>query len=62
MISLELSFVFVFHSCVAVGCGSKAVIGHFNARSVVVIGGFEFVFEVLVGLWFEVCEEGVRGL
>ena len=51
MISLELSFFFVFHRCLSVGCGSKAVIGHFNG-SVVVIGGFEFVFEVPVGLWF----------
>ncbi len=62
MISLELSFFFVFHRCLAVVCGSRAVIGHCNARSVVVIGGFEFVFEVPVGLWFVVCEEGVRGL
>ena len=51
MIFLELSFFFVFHRCVAVVFGSRAVIGHFNG-GVVVIGGFEFVFEVLVGLWF----------
>ncbi len=52
MISLELPF-FVFHRCVAVVCGSRlrAVIGHCNG-SVVLVGGFEFVFEVLVGLLF----------
>ena len=35
----------------AVVLGSRALIGHCNG-SVVVIGGFEFVFEVLVGLLF----------
>ncbi len=44
MIFLELSFSFVFHRCVAVVCGLRAVIVHFNG-GVVVIGGFEFVFE-----------------
>ena len=50
MISLELSFFFVFHRCLAVVCGSRAVIGHCNARSVVVIGGFEFSRELVCGL------------
>ena len=49
MISLELSFFFVFHRCVAVVCGLSAVIVHFNG-GVVVVGGFEFSRELVCGL------------